>query len=184
MKLKNNTAMKVRITSLLLFFSMAGMTQDIYTEMEITILPYKQVTNGAFYKVIVLSSPECAVEYLSDFEYQWGFSYKLRVMEVRLEHPLSDASSCEYQLLQVISKTAVAEDFSFKMRLSRDLYLGNGTDQVNNFTYINDSTYRYMDEVNIEYSKDKATILNDVIQKNKYVKGSFEFVNTHTIRLK
>ncbi len=176
--------MKIRLINILLFFSVQAMAQDVSKEMEITLLPYKTVTNGAFFQVIVLSSPECYVQYLHAFDYEWGFTYTLRIKETHLENPPMDGSSYEYELLEVVSKTAVSPDYTFKMGLSRDLYLGEGADQINNFRFINDSTYRYMDEINIEYSADKGHLFDQILSQNKYIRGTFVFIDSNTIRLK
>lgn len=176
--------MKLLITKLLLFFCISSWAQDVSKEMEITIHPYKKVTNGAFFQVITLSSPDCYVEYLDGFDFEWGFTYRLRVKETHLQSPPEDGSSYEYELLEVISKTRMEKGYTFKMGLFSDLYLSDGTDQVNNFQFVNDSTYRYMNEVNIQYPKGKANFMNEILSRSVYKKGTFVFIDANTIRLK
>ena len=158
--------------------------QDVSREIETTILPYKKVTNGAFYQVITLSSPDCYVEYLEGFDYEWGYEYRVKLKETTLANPPEDGSSIEYKLLEVISKTAIPEDYTFPLLLSRDLYLGHGPDQVSNFKYVNDSTYLYMDEINIQYGKEKESLFDQILTNNKVVKAQFEFIDSKTIRMK
>lgn len=176
--------MKLLITNLLLFFCISSWAQDVSKEMEITILPYKKVTNGAFFQVITLSSPDCYVEYLDGFDFEWGFTYRLRVKETHLQSPPEDGSSYEYELLEVISKTRMEKEYTFKMGLSRDFYLSDGADQINNFQFVNDSTYRYMDEINIEYPSEKAYFMDEIMSTRIYKKGTFVFIDANTIRLK
>ena len=179
-----NTMKKVLLSLLFAGLVTSLQAQDVSHKIEVTLLPYKKVTNGAFYQVITLASPNCYVEYLEGFDYEWGYEYKVRLKETTLAHPPEDGSSIEYKLLEVISKTPVSNDYTFPMLLSRDLYLGLGTDQVSNFKYINDSTFLYMDEINIQYGKDKTDLLDQIISKNKVVRAQFEFIDSKTIRLK
>ncbi len=158
--------------------------QDKSRIIEVTINPYKSVTNGAFSKVMVLSSPDCWVEYLNGFDFKWGHQYLLRLKETTLAQPPMDGSSVEFELLKVLSDSLVPADYSFTMWLSRDLYLGPGDEQESNLSYINDSTYRYMDQVNLIFGTDKKEIMDQVLQNNKEIKGHFTIVNEHTIRLK
>ena len=158
--------------------------QDTSTIIEVTIHPYKSVTNGAFFKVMVLSSPDCSVEYLNGFDFEWGHQYRVRLKETTLANPPMDGSSLEYELLEVLSDTKMPEDYSFTMWLSRDLYLGLGDDQKSNLERINDSTYKYMDEVNLIFGADKKALMNHVLQNNKALKARFSIINAHTIRLK
>lgn len=170
----------------LLFMSLHPfmMAQDVSKEIEVTLLPYKVVTNGAFFQVITLSSPDCYVEYLDGFEYEWGFEYRVRLLETQLASPPEDGSSITYQLLEIISKRPVPDTYTFGLLLSKELYLGKGTDQVSNFKYVNDSTYLYMDEINIQYGNGKKELMNQVITNNKVVRARFEFIDSKTLRLK
>ncbi len=170
-------------TSLLSFIQ----AQDVSREIEATILPYKKVTNGAFYQVITLSSPDCYVEYLEGFDYEWGYEYRVKLKEITLANPPEDGSSIEYKLLEIISKIAVSEEYTFPLLLSRDLYLGHGPDQVSNFKYINDSTYLYMNEINIQYGEKNKKLFDQIVSNNKVVRRQFEFIDTYdtiTIRIK
>ena len=133
---------------------------------------------------MVLSSPDCYVEYLNGFDFKWGHQYRVRLKETTLANPPMDGSSLEYELLEVLSDTKIPDEYRFSMWLSRDLYLGTGDDQTSNLVYINDSTYRYMDEVNIVFGTDKKAILDQVIQNNKELKGHFSIENESSIRLK
>lgn len=175
--------MKILITNILIITSLFASAQDVCTEKIVTLLPYKKVTNDAFFKVIVLSSPECYVEHLTGFDFTWGYTYTVRLKEAHLAQPPQDASSYTYELLEVISKVAVPDGYEFTLALSRDFYLTDGDDQINNFKYVNDSTFRYMDEINVEYPADKSFLFDQILNQNKYVKATFRFKNTGTIRM-
>ena len=176
--------MKSLVISFLLFSSLCGVTQDVSKKMVIEVSPYKKVSNGAFFQVITLHSPDCYVEYLDGFDFEWGYIYDLKVKETHLASPPEDGSSYRYELIEVISKTAVPTNYTFQMILSRDLYLGHGSDQVSNFKVVNDSTYRYMDEINIEFTSEQAHLFDNIIKNDKYLRGTFTFINSNTIRLK
>ena len=133
---------------------------------------------------MVLSSPDCYVEYLHGFNFKWGHQYRVRIKETTLANPPMDGSSLEYKLLEVLSDTLVPSDYNFTMWLSRDLYLGNGDDQVGNLVFLNDSTYTYMDKVNVIFGTDKKEIMDKILLENKEIRGRFTIVNENTIRLK
>ena len=158
--------------------------QDTSSVIVATIHPYKSVTNGAFFQVMVLSSPDCSVEYLHGFDFKWGHQYRVRLKETKLANPPMDGSSLEYELLEVLSDTKMPDDYEFTMWLSRDLYLGHGDDQVGNLVKKGDSTYLYMDEVNIQIGIEMTVTMDKVLLENKDVRAHFTVVNENTIRLK
>lgn len=158
--------------------------QDTSRVIEVTIYPYKSVTHGAFSLVMVLSSPDCYVEYLHEFDFKWGHQYQVRLKETTLANPPMDGSSVEYTLLEILSDTKMPDNYSFTMWLSRDLYLGPGDDQVGNLVKLNDSTYTYMDEINLIFGTDKKEIMDKILLENKEIKGHFTIVNENTIRLR
>jgi hypothetical protein len=159
-------------------------SQDVSKIIKATIHPYKSVTNAAFFKIMVLSSPDCSVEYLNGFDFEWGHQYRVRLKETTLANPPMDGSSLEYELLEILSDTKMPDDYSFSMWLSRDLYLGIGDVQESNLVYINDSTYRYMEQINLVFGTDKKVLMDQVLLNNKELKARFSIVNENTIRLK
>lgn len=142
-----------------------------------------QVQNGAFFKQMVLSTPDSHAEYIKGFQFEWGYFYKLKVNEITLSNPPEDGSSIEYKLIEVVSKIKTPADYQFKLGLYRDLYLGPGDDQVNNFKEINDSTFLYFEKFELEIPAQFREGFNKI--KNDGIDGSgqFLFLSEKKIRL-
>lgn len=160
-----------------------GASQDKDRVFTTTIAPYKVLQNGAFYKFLSLHPEEGYVEHLSALDYEWGYTYKVKLKETHLENPPEDGSSVEYQLLKIISKEPVPADYSFKLTISRDLYLGYGEENVINLQALNDTTYRYMDEINILYTPSQQAIFDSILVTGRSYRGKFTFANSGYIRL-
>lgn len=54
---------------------------------------------------------------ITDFDYEWGHVYDLRVKIRTIDNPPQDASSIEYVLEEIISKQKVASDRTFIVQL-------------------------------------------------------------------
>lgn len=147
---------------------------DTHKKKNISIEPYMQVQNDAFFKVLVLTSPDSYADYIDGFNFEWGYHYKLKVNEVKLSLPPEDGSSIKYKLIRILSKEKVAADYQFRLGLYRDLYLGPGDDQVNNFKEINDSTFLYFETVELEIPAEFKEGFNKI--KNDGIDGSGQFV--------
>lgn len=167
----------------IVFYSFFGFSQDISKTITTTIDPYKTVTNGAFFQVITLHSKDCSVEYLQDFDFEWGYSYNVTLKETQLENPPEDGSCMKYDLLSVNSKTKAPNDFVFGLLITKNLYLGSGDEQVENLVLINDSTYRYMDEINILFTPEQQKHFDLVRNKNHYLRAKFVFDQPGYIRM-
>ena len=63
--------------------------------------------------LLVKFDPESESELFYDsiigFEYEAGFEYELRVNKSDIENPPADASSIQYELIEIVSKTAITE---------------------------------------------------------------------------
>lgn len=168
----------------LLFISFEILAQDKSTVIEVNILPYKSLTNGAFFKSLSLKSDEATLDYVSGFDFEWGYNYMLRVKKTELAQPMQDASSVEYTLVKVLSKTKVSAKDTFQLLLSAEKYLGGGEEE--DFVMmkaINDSTYFYDDKVTIIVPPDLHERFQDVFKPNSYVSGKFVFAEGEKIRL-
>ena len=157
--------------------------EDISKLITVKLEPYKTVSNGAFFQVITLKSNDCHVEYLDGFDFEWGYVYEVKLKETHLKNPPMDGSSIKYELIKVLSKTKAPKNYSFELLISRDLYLGHGEDQVNNLKFVNDSTYRYMDEIDIVYAPAQEVFFDQVFSNNQSKKGTFTFIDSKHIRL-
>lgn len=152
---------------------------------EIKIEPYMYSQNYEHFKRLVLDSPNSEAEYVDGFDFEWGYFYTLKVKEI-YKGELSDGTRYEYYLLKVISKEKVSDTVIFRMSIDPLRYYHKLEDEgISNFTLsqLNDSTYLYMDQVEIEIPQN---FLESFIKKKDNeidFKGYFKFVNSKRVRL-
>jgi hypothetical protein len=152
---------------------------------EIKIKPYMYTQNYEHFKRLVLDSPNSEAEYVDGFDFEWGYFYTLKVKEIYLGE-LSDGTRHEYSLLKVISKEKVSDTVIFRMYIDPLRYYHKLEDEgVSNYTLsqLNDSTYIYMDQVEIEIPHN---FLESFIKKKDNeidFRGDFKFVNRKRVRL-
>lgn len=143
--------------------------------------------NYEHFKRLVLSSPNSEIEYLPDFDFEWGYQYVLSVSEVLSDDELSDGTRFEYSVDSVISKDKMPDTMSFKMFLegSRYYYEPDLSEQEMNNTVevLNDSIYLYFDQVEIEVPIDLREQFNDTLKRAKGKTATFIFINERRIRL-
>ena len=141
--------------------------------------------NYEHFKRLVLDSPNSEAEYVDGFDFEWGCFYTLKVKEIYIGE-LSDGTRYEYSLLKVISKEKVSDTVTFRMSIDPLRYYHKLEDEgVSNYTLnqLNDSTYLYMDQVEIEIPKN---FLESFIKKKDNeidFRGDFKFVNSKRVRL-
>ncbi len=141
--------------------------------------------NYEHFKRLVLDSPESEAEYIDGFDFEWGYYYTLKVEENKVG-PLSDGTRYDYSLLKVISKEKVADTVIFKMSIDPLRYYHKlEEDDIDNYTLkqLNDSTYLYMDKVEIEIPYKLQDFFNKKIDNEFDFRGDFKFVNGRRIRL-
>ena len=170
------------LLSLFLTFSLFGQQTRIKA---IKIKPYMYTQNYEHFKRPVLDSPNSKAEYVNGFDFEWGYFYTLKVKEIYLGE-LSDGIRHEYSLLKVISKDKVSDTVIFRMYIDPLRYYHKLEDEgVSNYTLsqLNDSTYIYMDQVEIEIPQN---FLESFIKKKDNeidFRGYFKFVNSKRVRL-
>ncbi|MFT4778684.1 MAG: hypothetical protein ACJAU0_002066 [Flavobacteriales bacterium] len=174
--------MKKFLLPLLLICTMQTAAQKSSIK-SVTVEPYKTLSFGAFFKGLSIKS-EPYSEYIEGFNFEWGYTYTLKIKETELRNPPADGSSSNYQLIKVLSKKKVADDYTFIMHLHYELYLGNSAGEVTSpFQLIEPGLYRYFDEINIEvpqeFEADFAAVLN--AEKNK--EAQFIIVSPNRIRM-
>jgi len=178
--------MKLIAFTLTLFLT--GMTygQEIKFKT-ITIDPYLSFQNYEHFKRLTLSSPDSYAEYIAGFEFQWGYTYKLRVKETELRPSLSDGSRFEYSLVDIISKTKESDNSEFKLFLdaNRYYYEVDSTEQEMNKTFwqINDSTFLYFDKVEIELPSFIIEEFKSIVEGKTSKVGTFIYIDDKRIRL-
>jgi hypothetical protein len=175
----------MKLLSLLTFvlLSLSSVAQDKKSTIEVDVQAYKDLSYGAFFKSLTLhSDAERGLEYISGFDFEWGYVYKLKVRKTILQSPPEDASNTTYELIKVISKTPVDEGYEFKLSVERDVYLGPG-DQESMLVMVNDSTYRYDDDINLVVPEKLKISFLKRIDSGRYHQAPFEFIDNENIRL-
>jgi len=151
----------------------------------ITIKPHMYTQNYEHFKRLVLDSPDSEAEYIDGFDFEWGYYYTLKVKEKKVG-PLSDGTRYDYSLLKVISKEKVADTVIFKMSIDPLRYYSIlDEDSISNYTLsqLNDSTYLYMDKVEIEIPQKFLEFFRKKTDNEVGFRGNFKFVNGKRVRL-
>jgi len=178
--------MKYIIITILSLFTITIYSQNS-TEKIITIEPYLSFQNYEHYKRLTLKSPDSEIEYLDDFDFRWGYKYKIYVKETTLKEWLSDGSRYSYLIKNVISKKKVADTVHFKLTLDSKRYyyeVDSGEQEMNRtFNQVNDSTFLYFGKVEIEVPSTYKETFNSIIEGKTTKVGTFIFVDDKRIRL-
>ncbi len=157
------------------------------TYKTITILPNMSFQNYEHFKKLTLNSLDSDVEHLNGFQFQWGYLYTLKVKETKLSSTLSDGTRYNYELVKVISKTKIADTSQFNLFLDGNLYYYkvDSSELASNQTLkpINDSTFLYLDEVEIEVPSYLLEAFRTIQAGNIKKLGTFIYINERRIRL-
>ena len=111
------------------------------------------------------------------FDYEWGYVYELKVEKRPVENPPQDASSIDYQLREVVSKTPVDEGMTFNLLLKSTM---QGVQDLEQLT--SDSTYYFAYDVNIACETLCDELANAFDSENE-VSGVFRHIDGETIEL-
>ena len=152
---------------------------------EIKIKPYKYTQNYEHFKRLILDSPNSTASYVDGFDFEWGYCYTLKVKEIYLGE-LPDGTNHEYSLLKVISKEKVSDTLIFFMSIDPLKYYQKLEEKgISNYTLtqLNDSTYLYMDQVEIEIPQNFLESFRKKKDDEINFRGDFKFVNGKRIRL-
>ncbi|MDA7803066.1 DUF4377 domain-containing protein [Crocinitomix sp.] len=178
--------MKSVLTGVILLCSLNANTQVTRTKT-ISIEPDLSLQNYEHFKRFVLDSPDSHAEYVDGFEFEWGYYYKLSVKETELEETLSDGTQYSYALDHIISKIKAPDSLEFKLYIDPERYYyelpEDEADMNITLKQINDSTYLYHEEVEIEVPLHLREKFETLIDKNTPKLGQFVFVNEKCIRL-
>ena len=135
--------------------------------------------NYEHFKRLVLDSPDSEAEYIDGFDFEWGYYYTLKVKETKVG-PLSDGTRYNYSLLKVIAKEETPDSMIFKMYIDPLRYYSKLEEEgISNYTLnkLNDSTYLYMDKVEIEVPEKLQELFKEKIDNESDFRGNFKFVN-------
>ncbi len=173
--------MKIKLVILLLFSSVIGKSQTDKIQL-ITVEPYMCVTHGAFSYELKLKASDRGAEFIQGFNFEWGYSYKLKIKAHTLKNPPQDGSSVDYILLKTIEKTKVPATYEFKMLLDMKRY-PDLVDTFTNFKTINDSTYNYFDKIDIEIPSTIKAEFKKTMAQGQERNGYFVFIDPKRIKL-
>lgn len=169
----------------ILLLASCSQAQHISTQ-KVKIHPSLTLQNYEHFKRLILTSPNSDLEYIRDFDFKWGYHYELLIEEERLEEPLSDGTRSHYRLKRQISQTPASRDSTFQLFIDPDrYYYHDSTMTVENQTLeqLNDSTYRYFEQVEIEVPIEFRADFLSIMENRGKRRGSFRFVGNERIRL-
>ncbi len=157
------------------------------TTRTISIAPHLSFENYEHFKRLTLKSPDSEADYITNFEFEWGYDYKLSVKETRLKSDLSDGTRYEYELDRVVSKIEVPDSIEFRLFIDPNIYYYSPPpeEQLDNQSLksINDSTYLYFDSVEIEVPENLRDRFISVTKSQNGKLGFFTFAGKNRIRL-
>ena len=165
----------------LLFVLLGAAAQAQTRTITVQVEPYKALSYGAFFKSLVIKTDVPGPEHITGFQFIWGHRYTLKVRAHKLAAPPQDGSDTEYTLITVLKDEPAAADLEFELALQKDLYLGPG-EQTSTFEAINDSTFRYFEEIDLEVPADLRPEFDKVLAGTDR-RGRFVLVDERRIRL-
>lgn len=153
----------------------------------ITINPSLSFQNYEHYNRLTLDSPDSHIEFLNDFEFEWGYVYKISVKETKLKETLSDGTQYDYSFDKIISKTKVPDSAQFRLFIdpNRYHYKLDSSEQEMNITLkkLDDNTYLYFDKVEIEVPEHLKDKFNKLILEGSSKLGYFNYLSAKRIKL-
>ncbi len=167
-----------------LFFSSSIFAQN-FTIKNIEVKPHMVHQNYEHFKRLVLDSPDSEAEYIHGFDFEWGYTYTLKVKETKIG-PLSDGTNFEYSLVKIVNKEKVSDTINFLLVIDPLVrYTKLDEDGIENFSLKknNDNLYLYMDEVYIEVPENLNQKFLDLVKKEMSLLAEFNYVSSKKIRL-
>lgn len=178
--------MKLTFAALFVFSSLYIFGQTT-TRKTITIDPYLSLQNYEHYQRLTLSSPDSPIEFLEDFDFKWGYTYTLEVVETKLKQPYSDGTQYQFKFKKIITTEKVHDSTEFKLYISptRYYYQLDSSQQHMNVTLekLNDSTYLYFEKVEIVVPVDLRKKFAALSTSETGRLGRFTFIEPNRIRL-
>lgn len=185
--------MKIPLFPILLIFiplviliSFQAKCQNVFTKT-ITVEPYLAVQNYEHYRRFVLNTSIPEIEFIDGFDFDWGYTYRLKVSVTELKPELSDGTRFKVALLNVISKTKVPDSTEFRLFIHPDLYYYQlpPEEELQNTALmkLDDSTYLYFSGVEIEVPENLRNQFHEFTIGHIGKLGEFRFVNSKRIKL-
>jgi hypothetical protein len=175
------------IAVIFFFFAVNLVYSQKKESINITIDPHLTLQNYEHYKRLILNSPDADVEYIDGFDFDWGYTYKLKIKREVLSPILSDGTKYRHQLEKIISKTKVSDTVQFTLSIDPKIYYyqldPSEEEQNNSLRQLNDSTYLYFNNVEIEVPLFLMEKFYAHSQSSQSKIGTFIYINEKRIRL-
>lgn len=172
------------LTFSFVFNSLIAQSEKIRT---IHVNPYPSFENYEHFKRFVINSQETSCSAIEGFNFEWGYFYKLKIKENEYKSPMSDGEKFSCSLVEVVSKVPISDTFQFRMFLDAHLYYYTENkilDQENsNFAVINDSTFRYFDQIDIVVPSQLSSKFKSIVDGREKRLGIFYFIDNKRIKL-
>jgi len=178
--------MKQLILFLMLLQGTISFGQTI-TKKNITVEAALSYQSYEHFNRLTLESFDSHAEYIDGFDFDWGYKYVLYVKETKLAETLSDGTQYDYELIKIVSKTKVDDSKIFRLYLDSEIYPTQAENAANGgettLVKLNDSLYRYFEEIEIEVPEELREQFEEVATGNRRCVGHFAFMGDHRIRL-
>jgi hypothetical protein len=183
--------MKIPVIKSVFVMVIASYSLNVYAQKTrtkmITVEPYLVFQNYEHFKRLTLSSSDSNAEYIDDFTFEWGYLYKLKVIETEFEEWLSDGTRFHYRLDTIVSKTKMQDDCTFNLFIDPEKYYtsAESDDSLINNTIkkVNDSTFLYFDNVEIEIPEKLKSKFYELVAAKKTAIGQFTYIDENRIKL-
>lgn len=143
--------------------------------------PYLQLTNGAFFKSLTLKSTNTLIDNIENFDYEWGYHYKIVVKQEQIDPALRDVSNIKFTLLNILEKVPTEQNYVFSLLLDSNIYLSG--EQGDAIKKESENTYRYHDKITLIVPTDLQEDFEKLVLNKKIKRGTFTFYSPNTIRL-
>jgi hypothetical protein len=112
---------------------------------------------------------ELFYESIKGFEYEWGYTYKLKINVEKIENPLADASSLKYTLIEVVNKKQETSTTIFDIAVSR---------APNLVINVTPEIYKVYGEKTFSCATEECQSIDSLVSQNMAI--LFEFTHSST----
>jgi hypothetical protein len=173
---------KIYLICLFLVTNFISQAQDKIEKIIVELKPYNTICYGAFFKSTCLQTIDNQyIDRIENFEFDWGYDYKLQLKKTTLEKPMQDVSNLQYELIKVKSKKKTDFNQTFDLFIHKNSRLDGLNESP--LKSINDTTYLYFDKLNIVVPKDKKQNFEEKLAEKLIVKHKFKFLDINKIIL-
>lgn len=169
--------------ALWMLFLFSGFSEPVKVVELIRLEPYKSLQNYEHFKRLVLTSDEKEIDYIEGFNFEWGYAYVLKIEVTKIPNRFSDGTNAHYKLDKIITKIPALTNSPFNLVVDPNRYYTQEEELNLTLAPLNDSTYRYFEEITIVVPELLSNEFKEVIHTKKPKMGQFEFVNHQKIKL-